>query len=1236
MSKRLIEARYRLNAFVVTSLVALISTFFTFATQSVAYANKISTASSQRAISKANSSVSTAGKSYANPQRLNPNNPHFTSSVPLVPHGDRLTGPMSTSSPIQLDIALLPSQHQKLAQLLQSIYTPSSPQYHHYLKPGQFAQEFGPPSSIVKQVSSYLSSQGMTVGTVSSNNLLLPITTTVGTAESVFGTQISQMRLKDGKSSYINTSAATVPTAIRPFVESVVGLDGAAIPQPLNVRGRPASHLVVPPGASGVPPCSLAPGIAGSNQAYTTDQLFNHYGFNAATIPSSALPGAGQTVALFELYNYNPSDISQYEQCFNVSPTIKNIPVDGGTSYFNGEADLDVEELISLAPGATIDFYTAPSTVTSYVTEFNAIATQDISNIVSISYGICEPNQDQGAIAAENLLFEQMAAQGQSVLAASGDSGSEGCARGAGLNNTQLAVSDPASQPYVTGVGGTSFDGYESQIPESVWNDGPNGGAGGGGVSSVWQMPSWQQGFGVISSYSSATPCGAQVGTFCREVPDLSANADPSHGYVIFLNGQWSIVGGTSAATPLWASYFALANQTCSLNNEPDIGFANPRLYALAETNLLTLFGDVYTGNNDMTGSNSGNYPAFNPQNQNSLKYYYSMAAGLGFPTSNFFSTPTGSAYTTNLLCSQSQLPPFIGSISPAVGAPTGGTVVTIDGNNFSQVTQVLFGTTPATSFKIISNTELEVISPPGTSGTKANITILEGSLPSQADPPYDTFTYTSGPAVESLSINYGPASGGVSITINGTGFTGTTKVSFFTSNQSTCQVSTPPSSCYLPAKSFSVVSSTQITASTPTDPNPNTTNPCDLTDVIVTSPQGTSLTNPGNNLALACPPSAVQPIGSMNTGDEFAFTVLPIITSISTSSGPIEGHVPMTIGGYNFTNATSVAFGNYQVLGLNMRIISATQIVVDAPPVSYPGTVDVYVETYNPAGTLELSPQVLADEFTYVSCSQAYTTSSAIQLQSSGTAGGYIISDANGVVSACGTALYYGAPSDPYGYDIITQSPQFGSPIVGIATAPANQGYWEVDSEGHVYAFGFVNQYGDASTQPLTSAVVGIAADPSGTGYWITDANGDVFAYGSASFYGSTGNLTLTRPVVGITSTSDGQGYWLVASDGGIFAFGDAGFYGSTGNITLNQPIVGMAATPSGAGYWLVASDGGVFAFGNANFYGSAYNFTNIGIPIGGPVVSITPTQDGGGYWIMTDNGNVLPFGDAPFEGTL
>jgi hypothetical protein len=179
--------------------------------------------------------------------------------------------------------------------------------------------------------------------------------------------------------------------------------------------------------------------------------------------------------------------------------------------------------------------------------------------------------------------------------------------------------------------------------------------------------------------------------------------------------------------------------------------------------------------------------------------------------------------------------------------------------------------------------------------------------------------------------------------------------------------------------------------------------------------------------------------------------------------------------------------------------------------------------------------------------------------------------------------------------------------PIVAIAATPDGGGYWEVASDGGIFAFGDAHYYGSMGGTPLNKPIVGITATPDGGGYWEVASDGGIFAFGDANYYGSMGGKPLNKPIVGIAVTHDGGGYWEVASDGGIFTFGDATFYGSMGGVHLNKPVVAMWSAGNGQGYWEAASDGGIFNFGNAApFLGSTG-----GINLNAPVVggALTPT---------------------------
>jgi len=203
--------------------------------------------------------------------------------------------------------------------------------------------------------------------------------------------------------------------------------------------------------------------------------------------------------------------------------------------------------------------------------------------------------------------------------------------------------------------------------------------------------------------------------------------------------------------------------------------------------------------------------------------------------------------------------------------------------------------------------------------------------------------------------------------------------------------------------------------------------------------------------------------------------------------------------------------------------------------------------------------------------------------------------------------------------------------PVVGVAATPDGKGYWEVASDGGVFALGDAPFEGSTGGDALQAPVVGMAATPDGNGYREVASDGGIFAFGNAAFEGSMGGRTLDAPVVGMAATPDGRGYWEVASDGGIFAFGNAAFEGSMGGRTLDAPVVGMAATPDGRGYWEVASDGGIFAFGDA-----AFEDSEGGQHLSAPVVGMAATPDGRGYWEVAADGGIFTFGDATFEGSM
>ncbi|MEM9710722.1 MAG: hypothetical protein AAGA17_00780 [Actinomycetota bacterium] len=248
----------------------------------------------------------------------------------------------------------------------------------------------------------------------------------------------------------------------------------------------------------------------------------------------------------------------------------------------------------------------------------------------------------------------------------------------------------------------------------------------------------------------------------------------------------------------------------------------------------------------------------------------------------------------------------------------------------------------------------------------------------------------------------------------------------------------------------------------------------------------------------------------------------------------------------------------------------------------------------------------------------------------------GYWMVDAAGGVVPFGGAAYYGEP-ETFGYGGYPDCSEqqlgelgFCDLVVDIESTPTGDGYWLLDTEGYVWAFGDAVYLGDAGAVANDPAL-SITSTASGQGYWVFTLAGCVLTFGDATWHGDMCGRQLNAGIVGSAVTPSGNGYYLLGSDGGVFSFGDAEFHGSTGSLPLNEPVVGMAVTETGGGYWLVATDGGIFAFGDARFAGSMGS-----TPLNAPVIDMVGSPTGGGYLMVAIDGGIFSFGDVPFHGSL
>lgn len=567
------------------------------------------------------------------------------SHVPQLVANSVYVGNVSDNTPISLAVALPLRNEQQLNTFLTNLYTPGNPQYGQYLTPAQFTAYYGPTQADYNALISYFQSQGFTVTQQHSNRLVLDVQASAKTVQAAFNLHLNKYQDPTGRVFFAPDANPTVPTNLASTIQTIVGLDNAVV-RTNSITHRstnPMAFLTRPP--KGVPLYGNGP--AGGLSPADIKKVYNITGTQ---------DGSGQVLGLLEYDGYNwdpldtvymyPTDVRVYENYFGIYtgsgfrrtyPTIVPVLIDGFANTAGGgavEVTLDIEMMLALAPKAKLLVYECDGTGHSSIDMFSRVAEDNYAKSISISWGSAEAYTGGsgltagGEALAENGILKQYAAQGQSFYASSGDSGAwgDGFATGG-----VLSVNDPASQPYATAVGGTrlSFNADGSWKNETtwawgraqsgyytdsglVWNFGnpadlnypfePVGG--GGGISILWTIPSYQAQAGVVTTASQAS-------TIYRNVPDVSLNSDPNTGYSIaFYQGlddnsnpiYWETVGGTSCAAPLWAAYTGLVNQQRVANGLPTLGFANPAIYSIGlnATKYAADFHDIADNSNNL------------------------------------------------------------------------------------------------------------------------------------------------------------------------------------------------------------------------------------------------------------------------------------------------------------------------------------------------------------------------------------------------------------------------------------------------------------------------------------------------------------------------------------------------------------------------------------------------------------------------------------------------------------
>ncbi|HZY61900.1 MAG TPA: protease pro-enzyme activation domain-containing protein [Edaphobacter sp.] len=529
---------------------------------------------------------------------------------------------------LTMRFSMTAAQQAALEQLLQDQQNPKSSRYHQWLTPQQFGAQFGLSAADIAKVSAWLTSKGFTVTGVAKSSTFITFSGTAAQVQQAFGTTIHNLSV-NGQKHIANLTDPSLPPGIAGVVSDITGLNDFK-PKPRvrtrSLRANTQSGAVHANNTitlqDGTTEHFIAPGdfytiyglsslisnstngtgikIAVMGQVDITNFLSDVAAFRAAS-------GLSSNVPTIQLYGTNPGPPSA--ACLGTNPPSNCIP----SANDLDESLLDVEWAGAAAPGAQIIFVNSQNVIANSLAQ---AIDNNIAPIMTVSYGACENAFAPSDLTAFNQILMQGNSQGISIFSSSGDSGATDCDYADTSATQGLSVDYPTSSPYVTSVGGLTFNeggstSYWSStngayggsatgyIPESVWNETAQRStfsSGGGGASAYFAKPYWQIGSGVPNDFS-------------RDVPDVALNAAVEHdGYLVCVqgscangkyynaNGNFEVFGGTSAAAPSFAGIMAVVQQSLGGGR---LGNINPNLYAAANSTFYNnIFHDVASGDN--------------------------------------------------------------------------------------------------------------------------------------------------------------------------------------------------------------------------------------------------------------------------------------------------------------------------------------------------------------------------------------------------------------------------------------------------------------------------------------------------------------------------------------------------------------------------------------------------------------------------------------------------------------
>jgi trimeric autotransporter adhesin len=580
---------------------------------------------------------------------------------------DRGVAPENLSGRMLLVLKRSQEQESALQALIASQQDPNSPNYHKWLTPEDFGKRFGVADSDVQTVTSYLSSQGMSVGQVHSNHMAIEVSATAGQIRSTFQTEIHAYSVA-GKTYYANNSAPKIPSALHSVVSGFTALNNFR----LEGGSGGGTQATFDPATHTLKPLFTTTNSGTTVFGVSPADLAVIYGVPAATAQGNG--GKNVNVGILGDSDINVSYVNNYRTTFGLAPNPPVVVVDGNDPGANDDAYIaykQIELVSAVAPNATIYYYNSATTDYDsgiFFALLRAVEDNQVQVLVN-GFQSCETAIGSGAMQLVDDAVEQAAAQGITFVAASGNSGAAGCEvpGTAGSATTGFAVNGYASSPYLTAVGGTDFyysggsttaywnaagPSYSSAlkyIPEQVWND-SYAAAGSGGTTSYSASstlttsvelasgggPSTAGSDGVSTPnpmpwYQTANTNAAGIGGSARVIPDVSffagSGANNSEGYnntaYMFCmkstdcvsttpTVQFTYSGGTEASSAVFAGAVALALNYYDQQNGSSrfgLGNVNPALYSELSSPATIIGNDITRGTNELacTGGNSTN-----------------------------------------------------------------------------------------------------------------------------------------------------------------------------------------------------------------------------------------------------------------------------------------------------------------------------------------------------------------------------------------------------------------------------------------------------------------------------------------------------------------------------------------------------------------------------------------------------------------------------------------------------